>query len=277
MRRSSLSRWAALAVAVAAFGLTTQSAFAAVQPATGVSADAGCPIWFWWCWTPTSPSPSPSAAAPGPAATAPTSPTPGPTPAPTVAPTTPGPSPSGSGSPSPRPSASATTKPAVSPTPAPSATSAPTRSALPAPGPEVAILSSNSIQITALRSIAVRTVNTAAAGSVKVIELVADASTITGLGLQGPCVGHSQVNTNAASDTATGGLTLDATALQATILGVPIIIAAADLPNGALTLPGITLPALPTNLGILSVKLFVLTIQSGTMALQAPRITPSAC
>jgi len=110
-----------------------------------------------------------------------------------------------------------------------------------------------------------------------VIELVADASTITGLGLQGPCIGHSRVDTNAASDTATGGLTLDATALQATILGVPIIIAAADLPNGALTLPGITLPPLPTNLGLVTVKLFVLSIQSGTMALSAPRITSSAC
>jgi hypothetical protein len=141
----------------------------------------------------------------------------------------------------------------------------------------VAILSSNSIQITGLRSIAVRTVNTAAAGSVKVIELVANASTITGLGLQGPCIGHSRVDTNATTDTASSGLTLDATALQATILGIPIIIAAADLPNGALTLPGITLPPLPTNLGIISVKLFVLTIQSGTMSLQAPRITSAAC
>jgi hypothetical protein len=141
----------------------------------------------------------------------------------------------------------------------------------------VAILSSNTIQITGLTSIAVRTVNTAAAGSVKVIELVANAATITALGLQGPCIGHSRVDTNAASDTATAGLTLDATALQATILGVPIIIAAADLPNGALTLPGVTLPPLPTNLGILSVKLFVLTISSGTMALQAPRITSMGC
>jgi hypothetical protein len=276
MRRSSMSRWAALAVAVAAFGLTTQSAFAAVQTATGVSLDAGCPIWFWWCWTPPSPSPSQSATAQPATATAPPSPTPTPaptrTPTPTVAPTSPAPSPSGT--PSPSPSTTASAKPPAGP--APSASAAPTRAALPAPGPEVAILSSNTIQITGLRSIAVRTVSTAA-GSVKVIELVADAATITGLGLQGPCVGHSRVDTNAASDTASAGLTLDATALQATILGVSIIIAAADLPDGALALPGITLPPLPTNLGILSVKMFVLTIRSGTMTLQAPRITSTAC
>jgi len=138
------------------------------------------------------------------------------------------------------------------------------------------VLSSNSLQITGFRSIAVRTVSRST-GSVKVIELVADASTINGLGLQGPCVAHTQVNTNATSDVATGGLTLDATALQATILGIKVTIAAADLPNGALTLPGISLPPLPTNLGILTVKLFVLTILSGAMTLDEPRITTSAC
>jgi len=152
----------------------------------------------------------------------------------------------------------------------------PTRAALPAAGSDVAVLSSQAIQITGLSSIAVRSVNTAA-GPVKVIELVAGASTITGLNLQGPCIRHSQVNTSATSDVASGGLTLDATALQATILGVTIIIAAADLPVGALTLPGITLPTLPTNLGILTVKLFVHSISSGAMTLAAPRITGSAC
>jgi hypothetical protein len=111
----------------------------------------------------------------------------------------------------------------------------------------------------------------------KVIELVANGSIITGLGLQGPCVGHARVDTSATRDVASGGLTIDATAIQATILGIPIIIAAADLPEGALTLPGIALPALPTDLGILTVKLFVLSIQSGTMALEAPRFTPSGC
>lgn len=111
----------------------------------------------------------------------------------------------------------------------------------------------------------------------KVIELVAGASTITGLDLKGPCLRNVSVDTSAASDVASGGLTLDATALQATILGVSIIIAAAGLPEGAITLPGITLPTLPTDLGILTVKLFVLTIHSGTMALSAPRITSTAC
>jgi hypothetical protein len=152
----------------------------------------------------------------------------------------------------------------------------PTRTALPAAGPAVAVLSSDTIQITNLRSLAVRTVSTAA-GPVKVIELQADASTITGLGLQGPCVSHARVNTNATRDVASGGLTLDATAVQATILGISIIIAAADLPEGALTLPGITLPPLPTNLGIVSVKLLVQSIRSGAMTLDAPRITTSPC
>jgi hypothetical protein len=152
----------------------------------------------------------------------------------------------------------------------------PARAALPAPGPAVAVLSSDTIQLGGLRSLAVRTVSTAA-GPVKVIELVANGSTITGLGLQGPCVGHARVDTNATRDVASGGLTLDATALQATILGIPLVIAAADLPEGALTLPGIPLPTLPTDLGILTVKLFVLSIQSGAMALEAPRITSSGC
>jgi len=113
---------------------------------------------------------------------------------------------------------------------------------------------------------------------VKVIELVADASTITGLALQGPCAStRTRVDTAAAQERATGGLTLDATALQATILGVPIIIAAADLPEGQLTLPGITLPPLPTDLGLVSVKLFVLTIRSGAMALSGAKITTAGC
>jgi hypothetical protein len=85
------------------------------------------------------------------------------------------------------------------------------------------------------------------------------------------------VDTSAPRDVASGGLTLDATAIQATVLGIPIIIAAADLPEGALTLPGITLPTLPTDLAIATVKLFALSIQSGAMALEAPRITSSAC
>ena len=166
--------------------------------------------------------------------------------------------------------------------PTPSATApaapapAPTSTALPAPGPEVAILSSDSIQLGGLRSIAV-TADATAAGTVRVIRLVASSSTITGLRLQGPCVGHARVDTAAPEDRAAGGVTLDATALQATILGVPVVIAAADLPEGQLALPGVTLPPLPADLGILSVELFVLTIRSGSMALRSPKITTNAC
>ena len=116
-----------------------------------------------------------------------------------------------------------------------------------------------------------------AVGPVRVIRLLADASTITGLTLQGPCVGHTRIDTAAAGDRASAGLTLDATAIQATILGISIVIAAADLPDGQVTLPGISLPALPTDLGLLTVRLFVLSIRAGAMALTAPRIATSAC
>jgi len=110
-----------------------------------------------------------------------------------------------------------------------------------------------------------------------VIELQANGSTITALSLQGPCVARARVDTTAAREVAAGGLVLDATALQATILGVPVTIAAADLPEGALALPGITLPPLPADLGLLTVRLFVLSIDSGTMTLDGPRITASSC
>jgi hypothetical protein len=138
------------------------------------------------------------------------------------------------------------------------------------------VLSSDTIQISGLRSIVVRTVETAS-GQVKVIELQAAGSTITGLGLRGPCVGGTRVDTAAAEERATGGLVLDATALQATILGIAITIAAADLPEGDLVLPGITLPPLPADLGILQVQLFVLSITSGAMAVNDLRTTSSAC
>lgn len=257
MGRSSFSRWAALAVAIGACVLTTPSALAARAAAD--------------------PSPTPTEA---PTATPTPAPTPAPTPTPTAAPSTPTPAPSGTPAPAPSVSATATATPVPSsaPTPTPSSTPSPvpTRTALPAPGAAVAVLSSDTIQITSLRSLAVRTVSTAA-GPVKVIELQADGSTITGLGLQGPCVSHARVDTNATRDVASGGLTLDATALQATILGVSIIVAAADLPEGAVTLPGITLPPLPTDLGIATVKLQVQSIRSGAMTLDAPRITTSPC
>ena len=74
-----------------------------------------------------------------------------------------------------------------------------------------------------------------------------------------------------------GGLTLDATALQATILGIPITIVAADLPEGQLALPGLTLPPLPADLGLVTVQLFVLSIQSGAVSLSEARITTAAC
>jgi hypothetical protein len=153
----------------------------------------------------------------------------------------------------------------------------PTRTALPTPTNQVAVLSSNTIQITNLRQISIKDVNTSS-GPVRVIELKADAANITGLTLQGPCINHTRVNTTANQDNASGGATIDATALQATILGVSIIIAAQDIPiTATLNLPGITLPPLPTNLGILSVKLFVLSINSGAMALSGANITSAAC
>jgi len=138
------------------------------------------------------------------------------------------------------------------------------------------VLGSDTIQLTGLQSIAVGTVATAV-GPVKVIELRAAASTITGLTLQGPCTGHVRVSSAASRETATGGLAIDATAIQATILGIPIVIAAADLPEGAITLPGISLPPLPTDLGLVTVSLFTLSIRSGLMAFTDLRITDAAC
>src|SRR5262245_10770453 len=259
MGRRSATRWAAVTIVVLICVLTSPAAFAAGAPRL----DTHCPLIFWWCWHVPGPSPTPGGTAQLLDATP--SPSPDPTaaasPSPSAAPATPPASASPPASPSTSPS------PGPSATPSPTPTPVPTRSALPAPTNAVAVLSSDSIQIGGLRAIAVRTVTTSA-GSVKVIELRADSTTITGLSLQGPCVGGIHVDTAAPRDSASGGLVLDATALQATILGIPIIIAAADLPEGALTLPGITLPPLPTDLALLSVKLFVLSIQSGAMALE---------
>jgi hypothetical protein len=140
----------------------------------------------------------------------------------------------------------------------------------------VAVLSSNTIQIGNLTALTVKTVNTAS-GSVKVIELVAGSATMSGLNLVGPCQGHLRVTTTAATESANGGLTLDATALQASILGVNITIAASDFPDGTLNLPGISLPALPANLPFLTVKMFVQEIRSGSMALGGAAITASSC
>jgi hypothetical protein len=247
---------AALVVAGALPGrvaLATGGPLASAHPAVRASP---CPPSPWpWPWP--CPSVPPPTATPAPSAT-------------------PSPAGSPSGTPSPSSTPNPTHSPTAAPTATPTATPVPGRRALPAPGPSVAVLGSDTIQISGLRSIAVTTVGTAA-GPTRVIQLVANGSTIAGLTLQGPCVGHTRVDTSAAEDRAAGGLTIDATALQATILGIPIVIAAADLPEGQLTLPGITLPALPTDLGILTVKLFVLSIRSGAMALTAPRIVSSSC
>lgn len=229
------------------------------------------------------PSPSPTVdATPSPDPTPAPLPSPTPTAAPTPAPTA-APSPAPSAVPSPSPSVPASPAPGASPSPSPSASSSPSpsptppaRAELPAPTASVAVLSADTIQIGGLRSLAVRTVTTSA-GPVKVIELVADSSTITGLGLRGPCVRGTRVDTAAGRETATGGVVIDATALQATILGIPIVIAAADLPEGQLTLPGITLPPLPADLGLISVQLLVQSITSGAMALSVVRITSAGC
>jgi hypothetical protein len=257
MGRSSAARSAVVAAFVVVSALSGQAALGAADPPRpALAADA----------TP-SPSPNPSPSA---------DPSPTPSPAPSPSPSaggSPSPSPNPSSSPGASPTPSPSGSPAPSPTPSPSA---PTRQALPPPGASIAVLGSDTLQISGLRSIAVTTVDTSS-GPVKVIRLVADASTITGLNLLGPCTSRTRVNDVADEERATGGVTLDATALQATILGVSIIIAAEDLPQGQLTLPGVTLPPLPTDLAILSVRLFVLQINSGGMGFSGLRSTTAAC
>jgi hypothetical protein len=264
LRRSGWLRYAVLVVASVVLTGILAGPVAALN-----ARDAAA--WWWW----PSPSPIPS---PTPTVALSLDATPTPTPDPTVTPTpsTGTPAPTGTPTPTPAAAPSPTPTPTATPTPTPTPTTAPTRTALPAPGPEVAVLSSQTISITALKSITVRTV-TRASGQVKVIELQAAASTITGLNLQGPCSGRSQVLTTADQENASGGLTIDATALQATILGVPIVLAAADLPDGAVTLPGISLPPLPADLAIVSVKLFTLSITSGAMSFSGLRIVNQAC
>lgn len=249
-------------------------ALVSAQPA----AAEGWPWWWWWPAPSSTPraaqaqtTPSPSTT-PGPITSA--TPTSTPTPTPSAAPSA---SPGSGGTPSPSPSASAGPGPSPSATPSPPPSpTVPTRTALPAPTPQVAVLSADSLQITGLQSIAVTAVPTAS-GPVKVIELVTNATTIGGLDLLGPCVGHARVHTLANVDRATGGLTLDVTAIQITVLGITITLAAADLPNGQLTLPGISLPPLPTDTMFLSVKMFALSIRAGAMSFGGPDISSSAC
>ncbi len=138
------------------------------------------------------------------------------------------------------------------------------------------MLSSDSLQITGLRSLAVTSVPSPA-GPVKVIELTMDGSTIDGLDLLGPCSGGVRFETTATQEQASGGLTIDATALQITVLGVPVVLAAAGLPEGALTLPGVSLPPLPTNTVFLSVRMYVLRIDAGAMVLEGLGVGSSAC
>lgn len=138
------------------------------------------------------------------------------------------------------------------------------------------ILSSSTLQITGLQSISVVDASTGS-GPVRVIELKMAGSTIGGLDLLDPCVGHVRMHTTATQQQASGGLTMDATAVQITVLGVTIILAAADLPVGALTLPGVSLPPLPTDIGFTSVKMYVLTISSGSTGLSGASIAPVPC
>jgi hypothetical protein len=217
-----------------------------------------------------SPTPTP---APDPIPTVDPSASPSPNPSPSVAPSVP-PSPTAGATPS--PSASAAPSPSP-PSPSPSPSPSPTpRTALPAPGPAVSVLSSDSLQITGLRSLAVTAVPSAT-GPVKVIELTMDDSTIQGLDLLGPCSGGVRLETTAGREVAGGGLTIDATALQITVLGVPVVLAAADLPEGSLTLPGVSLPPLPTNTVFLSVRMYVLRIDAGSLALDGLRVGSTAC
>ena len=140
----------------------------------------------------------------------------------------------------------------------------------------MAILSSGSLQITGLQSITVVDIPTGS-GPVRVIELKMAGSTIGGLDLLDPCVGHVQAHTTASQEQATGGLTIDATALQVTVLGVAIVLAAADLPTGTLALPGVPLPPLPTDVAFASVKMYVPTISAGSTALTGANVTPTPC
>lgn len=266
MGPSSAARAAVTAAVLLASALSVHVATAAGRPAGPALAPADATA------TPSaSPDPSP-APSPTASATATPSPVPGPS-------GSPSPSASPNPTPNPSPSASASATPLPSATPSPSATPTPPsigRQALPPPAPSVAVLGADTIQLNSLRSIAVKTVATSG-GPTRVIELVADGSTLTGLNLQAPCTGRSRVTTTATQERMTGGVTLDATALQATILGVPIVVAAADLPEGQLTLPGVSLPTLPADLGLLTVRLFALTIQSGAMNLSGAQLTTAAC
>jgi hypothetical protein len=114
---------------------------------------------------------------------------------------------------------------------------------------------------------------------VNVIELKADSTAITALDLAGVCAGHAQLDTQAAQSTLSGGVTLDATALTATILGVPVTITAAGLPAGPLNMSqfGVSLPALPTNLGILTVTLKVLSVTAPSQAASQLAVSVAGC
>ena len=111
----------------------------------------------------------------------------------------------------------------------------------------------------------------------KVIELVTGASTLGAMDLRLPCAGGIQVRTSAAQARATGGLTFQVTALQITVLKVPLMLVAGELPDGQLTLPGVSLPPLPADALFLTARMLVLSIRAGAMALDGSRITTSSC
>lgn len=150
--------------------------------------------------------------------------------------------------------------------------------AMPAtPTGNTALLSSDSLQVTNLRSLAVTTV-TAAAGTVKVIQLKADAATINGLNLVGPCNAGVQLHVMGTQQVVSGGLTINATALQLTVLGVQVTLNAGSLPaTPALKLPGVTLPALPTNTAFLTVKMDVALVSAGAATISGLHETRTAC
>jgi hypothetical protein len=164
-------------------------------------------------------------------------------------------------------------KPDVGASPSPS----PGQQAMPVNRGNTAVLSSDSLAVTNLRSIAVTTV-AASAGTVKVIQLRADASTIRGLDLLGPCSNGVMIHVTGTQQVASGGLTINSTALQLTVLGTRVTLNASSLPTTpTLTLPGVSLPALPTNTAFLSVKMDVALVSSESTTITGLHQTGIPC
>jgi hypothetical protein len=170
----------------------------------------------------------------------------------------------------PAPAPARVLEPVASPSPSP-----PPARPLPAPGRQVGLLAADSLQLLGLRSLTVGTAETAA-GPVRFIELAMRASTIGAMDLRLPCVGGLQVRQSAAQ-ARVSGLTLRVTALQVTALTVPLTLVAAELPDGRLTLPGVSLPPLPADTQFLAVRMLVLSMTAVAMAMDASRVATAGC